>query len=58
MNAIGVNPPNRQFLRGAIVMILFIALIAVSALSGLSAKFGAESRPGFAGAVDVNSRLS
>jgi hypothetical protein len=39
-------------------MILFAVLLVISALAGASAKFGVESRPGFAGTVDVNSRLS
>jgi hypothetical protein len=39
-------------------MFALIALLVVAALTGMSAKFGVESRPGFAGSVDVNSHLS
>lgn len=38
-------------------MIALFALLVVTALTGFSAKFGVESRPGFAGSVDVNSHL-
>ena len=39
-------------------MIMLAILLVTCAFAGASAKFGVESRPGFAGAVDVNSRLS
>jgi hypothetical protein len=39
-------------------MIMLAILLVTAVLAGASEKFGVESRPGFAGAVDINSRLS
>jgi hypothetical protein len=38
-------------------MIALLALLVVAVMTGVSDKFGVESRPGFAGSVDVNSHL-